>query len=89
MFNRNRPFEFRADRDRMRAVDRYTHASDRGAEFRQVHDAPAFVLHFHFLFRVATGQKRIDVRQDVEGDRMGINFGDGLGVRRRFLDLRS
>ena len=72
--DRNGAFEFRTDRHRMGTVNRDAHASDRGAEFRQMHDAPALVLHFHFFFRVAARQKGIDVRQNVERDRMRIDF---------------
>ena len=59
----------------MGPVNRDAHARDRGAELRQMHDAPALVLHFHFFLGVAAGQKGIDVRENVERDRMGIDFG--------------
>jgi hypothetical protein len=54
-----------------------------------VHDAPAFVLHFHFLLGVAVGQKGIDMRQDIEGDRMRVNFGGGRAFFGCRLYLRS
>ena len=70
----NGAFEFRADRHGMGPVNRDAHASNRGAEVRQMHDPPALVLHFHFFLGVAAGQERIDVRENVERDRVGIDF---------------
>ena len=39
-----------------------------------MHDLASFVLHLHFFLGVTVLQKRIDMRQNVEGDRMRINF---------------
>ena len=47
----------------------------------------ALVLHFHLFFGVAVLEKRIDVRQNVEGDRMRINFRDRRLSPRRGFDL--
>jgi len=48
-----------------------------------MHNLAAFVLHFHFLFRVTAFEENIDMGQNIERDRMRINF------RRRLSILRS
>src|SRR5437868_14946223 len=58
----------------MRTVNGNTHASNGGAKFGVMHNAAAFVLHFHFFFGVTTFEKCIDLREDIEGDRMRIDF---------------
>src|SRR5207237_10830374 len=72
----------------MSAVNRYAYACDRSPELRQMHDFAAFILHLHFLFCVATIEKRIDVRQNIKRDRMRINLRrnliDSLPARRPF-----
>src|SRR5260370_36417774 len=58
----------------MRAVNWNTNTSDRSAKGGVMHDTAAFVLHFHFFFGVTTFEKCIDLREDVEGNRVRINF---------------
>src|SRR5207248_4179921 len=58
----------------MRAVNGNTYASNRGAKLGVMHDPAAFVLHFHFFLGVTTFEKCIDLRKDIEGDRMRIDF---------------
>src|ERR1700687_4481932 len=58
----------------MGAVNRHPHASDRRSKLRQMHNLAAFILHFHFLFRVTAFEENIDMRQNVERDRMRINL---------------
>ena len=44
-----------------------------------MHDLAAFVLHLRLLLGVAVGQENIHLRQDVEGDLVGIDLArDGL-----------
>src|SRR5947209_17353764 len=58
----------------MGAVNRHPHAGDRGSKLRQMHNLAALVLHFHFLFGVTAFEESIDMRQNVERDRMRINL---------------
>ena len=48
-----------------------------------MHDLARFVLHFHFLLGVAGFQEGIDVRQQIECDRMRENGREDRLVRRR------
>src|ERR1041385_2602305 len=81
--------ELGAHGNRMSAVNRNAHARHRGTEFRQMHDPPAFVLHFHFFLRVAARQKRIHMREKIEGDRVRIHFGARWWIRRGSVGLRA
>jgi len=46
-----------------------------------MHDFAPFVFEFHFLARVAVGQKAVHVGQHVEGNLVGVNLpGDGFPV---------
>ena len=56
-FDRNRFLEFRADRDRVRAIHRDPHASDARAKLRVMHDLAPFILHLHLFLRVTRRQK--------------------------------
>src|SRR5437868_14563695 len=58
----------------MRAVNGNTYASNRGAKFGVMHDTAPFVLHFHLFLGVTTLEKCIDVREDIEGNRMRIDL---------------
>ena len=55
---------------------------------RQMHDPAALVLHFHLFLGVATGQKGINVRQDIEGNRMGVDLHDRRLLSGGRFDLR-
>ena len=52
-----------------------------------MHDLAALVLHFHFFPRVASIEKGIDVGEDVEGNRVGINVRHRLATAHGCLDL--
>jgi len=91
--DRNGALEFGTESDGVGAVDGHAHAGDGGFERRQVHDAAAFVFHFHLLFRVAGVEEGIDLRDDIEGDLVRENFlldrfvaGDGVGLVAEFVD---
>src|SRR2546430_723585 len=45
-----------------------------------MHDFGALILHFHFLFGVTAVEKNIDVRQNVEGNRVRINLRRQLSI---------
>src|ERR1700740_1567821 len=54
----------------MRAIDRHPNTSDRRAERRMMHNLPTLVPKF-FLFLGVTGLKKdVDLRQNVESDRV-------------------
>ena len=73
-FDRRRLLELGAHRNGMGPIYRHPHAGHAGPKGGMVHDLAALVLHFHLLFRVARGQKRIDLRQHVERDLVRIHL---------------
>jgi len=46
-----------------------------------MHDAPAFVLHFHLFFRVTGVEECIDMREHIESDLRRVNFFGGQCAR--------
>src|SRR5678815_3138366 len=52
-----------------------------------MHDLAALVLHFHFFPGVASIEKGIDMGEDIEGNRVGINLCHCLATAHGRLDL--
>jgi len=86
-------FEFGVDGDAVGAIDGDADAGDGGFEGGVVHDSAAFILHFHFLFGVASFEEGIDVGEDIESDLVGVDtffdgesVGDGMDLGAEFFD---
>ena len=66
-------FKLSADGDAVRTEDRDAHAGHGRTELVVVHDLATLVFHLHLFLRVAGVEKRIDLRDGVEGDLVRID----------------